>query len=93
LCSCAGADFDPTQANALARPQQQTALSKKPNERVLIDMIAALVGRVVKGPSTPREVPRELRQAVRDRLRMAEPAARIAQAYGVDVDTIKRVGA
>ena len=32
----------------------------------------------------PREVPRELRQAVRDRLRMAEPAARIAHAYGVD---------
>jgi hypothetical protein len=30
--------------------------SKEPNERVLIDIIATLLERVAKGPSTPREL-------------------------------------
>lgn len=64
---------------------------KEPDEKILIDMIAALVGRVVRGPSTPRALPKHQQQAARDRLRTGEPAYLIAAAYGVDAATIEQL--
>jgi len=50
--------------------------SKEPNERVLIDMIAALLGRVVKGSSDPlRLLPQH------HRLKIGEPQASIARIW------------
>jgi hypothetical protein len=51
-----------------------------------------MTGMVLKGPSTPRELPETPHRAARNRLKSGEPASRIAQAYGFDVDTIRRVG-
>ena len=56
-------------------------------------MIAALVGLVVKGPSDPLRLSPQHQQEVRARLKIGEPQASIERSYGVDVDTIKRVGA
>jgi hypothetical protein len=66
--------------------------SKEPNERVLIDMIAALLGRVVKGSSDPLRLLPQHQQEVRARLKIGEPQASIGRSYGVDIDTVKRVG-
>jgi hypothetical protein len=63
-------------------------VSKQPNERVLIDMTAALLERVAKGPSEPRRLSPQQQREVRARLAMGEAKDRIANAYGVPVDTI-----
>jgi hypothetical protein len=67
------------------------AASKEPNERVLIDMAAALLGRVAKGPSEPRRLSDQQLREVRDRLAMGEPKDRIADAYGVPVEAIRQL--
>jgi hypothetical protein len=64
---------------------------KEPNERVLIDMIPALVLQVAKGAQEPLTLTPQRQLEVRNRLRTGEPHASIAASYGVDADTIRRL--
>ena len=65
--------------------------SEQPDQRVLLDLIEALVLRAAKGPSEPRLLnPQQLRE-VRDRIKMGEPKDRIARAYNVDVSVIRQL--
>jgi hypothetical protein len=63
----------------------------EPNERVLIDMIDALLGQVAKGPQVPLRLSEQHEREARVRLKTGEPALRIASSYGVDIDTIRQL--
>jgi hypothetical protein len=63
----------------------------EPNERVLIDMIPALVDRVAKGPSEPLILSPQHEREARMRLKTGERPEQVARAYGVDVDVIGRL--
>jgi len=54
---------------------------------------AAWSGGFAKGPSEPFRLTPQQQREVRARLEEGEPQDNIARSYGVDVDTIKRVGA
>jgi hypothetical protein len=71
----------------------------EPDEKTLHALLLAktrqdgsLPARLPKAPSPPRELPKQLHQAARDRLKMEEPASRIAQSYNVDVARIEDLG-
>jgi hypothetical protein len=72
--------------------------SEGPNEQVLISLISArtqeeggLVWRVAKGPSEPRQLTLQQQREVHVWLKMGEPHATIAYAYGVNIDTIRQL--
>jgi hypothetical protein len=65
--------------------------SKQPNERVLIDMAAALLGRVAKGPSEPTKMTPQQQREIRDRCRIGEPKDKLAREYGVSVAAIQQM--
>jgi hypothetical protein len=65
--------------------------SEQPDQRVLLDLIEALVLRVAKGPSTPHQLTLQQLREVRDRIKMGEPKDRIARAYHVDVSVIRQL--
>jgi hypothetical protein len=50
-----------------------------------------LIQRLPKGPSEPLKLSEQQQRKVRDRLKIGESKDRIAHAYGVDVDTIRRM--
>jgi hypothetical protein len=62
-----------------------------PDERVLSDLIEALTPMVARtaGPRTSLR-PQQL-QEIRMRLKQGEPAARIAQSYNVEAETIRQI--
>ena len=75
-----------------------TDASKEPNEQVLVSLMSArrkedggLAWRVAKVPSDPRRLSPQQQEEVRARLRVGEPKARIAAAYGVDEAMIARL--
>jgi hypothetical protein len=51
-----------------------------------------LIPLVAKAPSTPVRLTARQQQEIMDRLKTGEPQARIADAHGVDRDTIRRPG-
>ena len=53
----------------------------------------AWFGGFAKGPSEPFRLTPQQQREVRARLEEGEPQDNVARSYGVDVDTIKRVGA
>jgi hypothetical protein len=65
--------------------------SREPDEKVLLALSAALLLRVAKGPSKPFRLTEQQQNEVRMRLNVGEPRDRIADAYGVDVETVARV--
>ena len=67
--------------------------NNEPDKKVLNSLNAALLERVAKGPSEPRRLSPQQLQDVHARLKTGEPRDRIADAYGVDVDTIKQLAA
>jgi hypothetical protein len=62
-----------------------------PDENVLTNLINMLVPRVIKtaGPRTNLR-PQQLRE-VRMRLKEGEPISRIANSYGVEIETIRAI--
>jgi hypothetical protein len=66
-------------------------LNKEPNERVLIDLLNALVPLVVKGPSAPVAFKPQQLFEIRTRLKQSEPAAQIAKSYNVEPEAILEV--
>lgn len=66
-------------------------VSKEPNERVLIDMAAALLGQVAKGPQEPVRLTSQQQKEVRYRIGIGEPQANLAREYKVDADTIRQL--
>jgi hypothetical protein len=65
--------------------------SEQPDQRVLLDLIEALVLRVAKGPSTPHQLTLQQLREVRDRIKIGEPKDAIARAYHVDVSVIRQL--
>jgi hypothetical protein len=65
--------------------------SCEPDEKVLIALSDALLLRVARGPSKPFRLTEQQQNEVRMRLNVGEPRDRIADAYGVDVETVARV--
>jgi hypothetical protein len=63
--------------------------SKQPDQQVLLNLITALAGQVAKGPQEPRRLSPQQQREIHARVKMNEPKDRIADAYGVDIDTIK----
>jgi hypothetical protein len=55
----------------------------------LSDLMENLVRRVAKGPSQPKKLSDQQRGEIRDRLKMGEPREAVAEAYGVDLATVK----
>jgi hypothetical protein len=78
-----------SRADCVSAPLEADS-SKEPNKRILIDMIAALVLRVAKGPSAPHRLSEQQQQEVRARLKEGEPGV-LSRGYGVDVETIGRL--
>jgi hypothetical protein len=66
--------------------------SKGPTLRCLLDVMALLVERLATAPSEPVRLSEQQQFEVRMRARSGEPLARIATAYGIDIDTIKTMG-
>jgi hypothetical protein len=64
---------------------------KGPNERVLVNMIDALVPLVAKAPRQPVEFKPQQLQEIRTRLRSGEPAYIVARSYNVEVDVIQEM--
>jgi hypothetical protein len=65
--------------------------SKEPDQRVLIDMVAALQGLVAKGPSESIKLTPQQQREVQARLKIGEPKDKLAREYSVDVDVIRQL--
>jgi len=64
---------------------------KEPDQKILLNLIEALVSKVAKGPSEPRQLtPQQLRE-IRDRVRIGEDKHAVAHYYGVDVAVIRQL--
>jgi hypothetical protein len=61
------------------------------NEKVLIDLIEALVPHVAKTPRRPVEFKQQQLSEIRTRLKSGEPAYIIARSYGVELDVIQEM--
>ena len=57
----------------------------------LIDVMDALVKLVAIGPSRPKALSEQQRGHIRDRVKMGEPREAVAEAYGVDLATVRAV--
>jgi hypothetical protein len=57
----------------------------------LIDVMTALVQRVAKGPSKARLLSEQQKRHIQDRVKQGEPREAVAEAYGVDLTTVKAV--
>jgi hypothetical protein len=66
-------------------------LRVEPNERVLIDLLSALVPLVVKGPAAPVAFKPQQLFEIKTRLKSNEPAALIAKSYNVETDAILEI--
>ena len=65
--------------------------SEQPDQRVILNLINALVSLVAKGPMEPRVLTTQQLREVRDRIKIGEPKEAIARAYNVDVATIRQL--
>ena len=65
--------------------------SKEPDEKVLLSLMNGLKLLIAKGPSAPFKLTLRQQEEVHARLKMGEPQARIADAYHVDVGTIRQL--
>jgi hypothetical protein len=65
--------------------------SKEPDEKVLTSLMNDLISRVPRGPSTARKLSEQQQREVQARLKMGEAKERIADAYGVDLATIRQL--
>ena len=64
---------------------------KEHDQKILLNLIEALVSKVAKGPSEPRQLtPQQLRE-IRDRVRIGEDKHAVAHYYGVDVAVISQL--
>ena len=64
---------------------------EQPDQRVVLNLINALVALVAKGPTQPRVLtPQQLRE-VHARIKIGEPKENIARAYNVDVAVIRQL--
>jgi hypothetical protein len=59
------------------------------DDQSLSDLMENLVRRVAKGPSQPKKLSDQQRGEIRDRVKMGEPREAVAEAYGVDLATVK----
>jgi hypothetical protein len=65
--------------------------SEQPDQRVVLNLINALVALVAKGPMQPRVLtPQQLRE-VYARIKIGESKENIARAYNVDVAVIRQL--
>jgi hypothetical protein len=64
---------------------------KGPNERVLINLIDALVPHVAKTPRRPVKFKPQQLDEIKIRLKSGEPAYIIARSYGVELDVIQEL--
>jgi hypothetical protein len=65
--------------------------SRQPNQQVLLDLFPALLARVAKAPGDIPQLSEQQMQEVRHRLRIGEPRASIARAYGLDAEMLARL--
>jgi hypothetical protein len=65
--------------------------NEEPTQQTLIDLIGKLIPRVARGPQVQHALTEQQQHEVRARSRTGEPPDRIAEAYRVDVDTIRRL--
>jgi hypothetical protein len=66
-------------------------LRVEPNERVLIDLLTALLPLVARGPSAPAAFKPQQLSEIQRRLKSNEPAERIAKTYNCEVDAILEI--
>jgi hypothetical protein len=57
----------------------------------LVDVLNSLVKLVAIGPSKPRLLSEQQRGHIRDRLKQGEPKEMVAEAYGVDLATVRAI--
>ena len=57
----------------------------------LVDVMNSLVKLVAIGPSKPRLLSEQQRGHIRDRLKQGEPKEMVAEAYGVDLATVRAI--
>jgi len=65
--------------------------SVEPDQQVLMILVNDLKAIVAKGPSTPQPLSPQLRAAVLARLKVGEPAPRIAEAYRIGIDAVELI--
>jgi hypothetical protein len=61
------------------------------DRQALIDTLHELELRAAPGPSKPRSLSEQERAWIKERVRQGEPREAVAQAYGVDLATVKAV--
>jgi hypothetical protein len=66
-------------------------VSKQPDQKILLELIEMLIERVAKGPSAAVNLSVQQQREVRERAKMGEPLARVADAYGVDVAVVRQL--
>jgi len=61
------------------------------DQRMRLDLVGLLVGRVAKVSTEPRVLTEQQQREIRARRREGEPADSVAQAYGVEVDVVRQL--
>jgi hypothetical protein len=63
-----------------------------PNQKSLLELMALLVERVAKAPSTPPRLTAQQQFEIRTRFREGEPAENIGRGYGIEADAVRAIG-